>query len=317
MDKGKLREKIKEIFGYILVGITCGLYILSQLFIIEVKDKTIGQILGEGVVSFFIGITINRLFTLQGIENGRHTDEMSNTMKLYGTTVEKISKNINLLGDWCHKTNAKIYVQERTKILARAGLKYDECFLEDGTAKPYISNYEKKPIIKDKAKLKDKNTRMVEKIRIANIKRENREAKREDKFKRHCYWVAVKLKLTELHPSVLTSDGAKNNDPKYLGKTIDAYLRESFSKTFLLKVILTIVFGYYGVTIAKDFSWANLVWAGLQISIFLILGLFAMRKSFMFVTNDYRSRIIKKIDNLEEFDADIKIKGDIQNEFEK
>ncbi len=309
MDKN-IKEKLSEVFGYILVAITCGLYVLAQIFIISPTGKTIGQILGEGVVSFFIGITINRLFTIQGVQNGKQTTEMASTMALYGSTVEKISCNINKLGEWCHKTNHETYQRERTKILARAGLKYDECFHEDGTAKPFISKYENRPVIKNKELLKDKKSRIPELIRIRNLRRENKETKKEDNYKRKSYWQAVKLKLTELHPSDLTSEGVKNNDPNYLGKTINSYLTESSVKSIVLKIFLSIVFGYYGLSLADGFSWSNLIWAGLQIFIFLVLGFFAMRKSFMFVTNDYRSRIIKKIDNLEEFDADIKTKGE-------
>lgn len=309
----KLKEILRDCVGYIIVAVTCVLYVLTTLFVLEPKGKSFGQIIGDGILAFCMGVSINRLLSVQGVINAMKTDIVQKTMNLYGMVVEKINKFINKLGEWCHKKNAVTYKTQRTKILARAGLKYSDCFLDDGTALPITFTYIEKPIDKDKSKLKNKLTKRSEKIRIKCIKKENKCAKKDYKYKQKCYWKAVKLKLTELYANDLTSEGGKKDDPNNLGKTINEYMAESSIKDILAKIILAIVFGIYGFNIIKEFSWELLIWRGFQICTFLCFGLIKMRTTFMFVTNEYRGRIIKKIDNLEEFNADMNKNGNFIN----
>ncbi len=303
-DKDKAKEFLSNCFGYLIVGVTCILYILTTVFMLNPTGKTLGQIIGEGILAFFIGISINRLLSVQGILNGTKTEMVAKTMGLYALTVEKISNIINQLGGWCHKKNNITYQRQRIKILARAGLKYTDCFHEDGTAKEINLVYEEQPIIKNIEKLKNKLTRRNELNRIRTLKRENKDKKRDYDFKKKCYWQAVSLKLSELYPNDLTSEGGKKDDPNYLGKTINEYLTINSIKDIVAKIFLAIIFGVYGIKLIDSFSWVNLIWTGFQICTFLCFGLIKMRASYMFIINEYRGRIIKKIDNLEEFYAD-------------
>ncbi len=302
MRDGKVKEVINNSFGYIVVAITCILYVLTTVFVLDATGKTVDQIIGEGIIAFLMGISINYLLSIQGILNGMQTDDLQATMKLYASTVIKISPIINKLGEWCHRKNKLTYERQRTKLLARAGLRYSDCFEEDGTAKIFVFSYEKEPTCKQK--YSDKLSRQREKIRVKAVKRKNQEAKKDYNFKRKCYWQSVKLKLTELYPNDLTSEGGKKDDPNYYGQTIDEYILESNGKTIVAKVFLALIFGVYGFRLIENFSWINLIWTGFQICTFLCFGVIKMRMSYMFITNSYRGRIIKKIDNLEEFDAD-------------
>lgn len=309
----KAKEFLSNCFGYIIVGITCVLYILTAVFILDPTGKTLGQIMGEGILSFCMGVSINHLLGVQGILNGMKTELMDKTMSLYAKTVEKISAIINKLSDWCHNKNCITYERQRTKILARAGLKYKDCFDKEGTAQYLDITCEQVPINKDREKLKNKATRQGEKVRIKSLRQQNRESRKEYKYKKKCYWCAVKLKLSELHSNELTSEGGKKEDPNFLGHTINEYMKLSTFKDILAKICLAIVFGIYSIKLIDSFNWESLIWTGFQICTFLCFGLIKMRKSYMFITNDYRGRIIKKIDNLEEFDADNKntIQGEI------
>ena len=78
-------------------------------------------------------------------------------------------------------------------------------------------------------------------------------------------------------------------------------------KTWITKIFFAIILGVYGISLIKDFSWIELLWRAFQICLFSVFGLVKMRKSTMFITNDYRGRIIKKIDNLDEFYADLEL----------
>lgn len=310
----KAKELLKNFLGYIIIFIACALYILTELFVLGEKGKSVGQIIAEGFVAFFLGVGVDRMFSLQGITNGMRSDIVNSTMVLYGKAVEKINGYINRLGEWCFNKNAITYKRERTLILARAGLKYEECFDENGMAKPFVSTFEEKPLVIDKEKLKNKNERQLELIRIKEIKRHNKEGRADERYKRKCYNQAVKLHLSELHANELTSEGSKKGDPNYLGQTIGGYVKVDSFKSVSLKLLIAVLFGVYGVTLINEFSWVGLIWKTFQVCIFLILGFVKMNESTMFITNEYRGRIIKKIDNLEEFDADMKVSEKVEKE---
>ncbi len=306
-DKNKTKEILSNIFGYLLIVATCALYVLTAVFILNPTDKTFWQAIADGFLSLGIGITLDYLFRQQGIISGLKSESLTKTMILYGSTIEKINDYINKLGNWCVNKNCRTYKEQRTKILSRAGLRYQDCFYDDGTAKPYFADFEELPIIKNREKLKDKNTRKSEKIRIKSIKRKNKEAKKDAKYKNKCYWLAVKLKLTELYQNDLTSEGGKKEDPNNLGPTILGFVIDDSIKTWVVKILLAAFFGVYGITLIVDFSLFELLYRAFQICLFCVLGLVKLRKSKMFITNDYRGRIIKKINNLEEFYADLEL----------
>jgi hypothetical protein len=315
MRDNKAKDTLSKIFGYIVIFITCALYVLTAIFILNPTGKTIWQILADGVLVFCMGITLDGLFKNQGVINGLGDELMNRTMVLYGSTIEKINPHLNKLNDWCAEKNKKTYKEQRTKILSRAGLVYNDYFFEDGTAKTFDLKYEKIVIEKDKTASKK-----AEKTRIKALKVANKDNKKVYKYKKHCYWSAVKLKLFELYPNDLTSEGSKREDPNDLGQTITNYLAVDSVKTIITKLGFAIVFGLYGITLIKGFSWEELIYRAFQICLFCAFGLVKMRKTRMFITNDYRARIIKKINNLEEFDADIKKlppkeeKGVVENE---
>lgn len=311
-----IKIKVKEIFfnclGYIVVAVTCGLYVFTTLFVLTPTNKDIWQIIGEGILAFCLGISTHYLLGVQGVINAMKDEAVVNTMSLYSQTVVKISGKINKLGDWCHDKNVKTYERQRRKILARAGLRYEDCFDSNGIAKSITIISNEKPIIVNEEALKDKSKRKNEQFRINQLKKENRRHRKEYNLKCRCYQEAVSLKLSELYSSNLTSEGGKKDDPNYLGATIGEYLTKSSSKALIARALLAVVFGIYGVALIADFTWASLIWTGFQICVFLCLGIINMQMSYLFITGDYRGRIIKKIDNLEEFDADMKIVNEIK-----
>ena len=132
----KTKDFIKQNIGYIVVFLTCAVYIASAIAVIDETGKTIRSIIADGAISFFLGMFITRAFDLQGLISGDADERVRNTISLHGTTVEKISPYIDKLDDWCNEQNRIAYKSVRTKILARAGLKYNDCFDSDGSALP-------------------------------------------------------------------------------------------------------------------------------------------------------------------------------------
>lgn len=278
-----MNEKVRNVFrnsiGYISVALVCLVYIATAFITIGKTGKTVNQIIADGTTLFLLGTAINRLLDMQGLLNGERCEKVQQTMRLHGEIVGEIAPNIDRLDEWCELQNKHAIRTGRTRILAVAGMKYDDFFDDDGVAKMFVPNHA------------CKNDKYLWK---------------HEKLRRRCYQKAVKLKLTPLTASMLTSDGGRLQDPFYFGKTKTEYERKSSFVDMFSKIIVALLFGYYGFDLVKDFSYASLIWTALQVSILLILGVYKMYRSYNFMTDEYRSRIIKKIDHLQKFDNHIK-----------
>ncbi|MBQ8178312.1 MAG: hypothetical protein IJ033_03870 [Clostridia bacterium] len=273
--ENKAKEFFKNNAGYLVVALVSLVYISTAIIQMGKTGKTIGQILTDGAVTFFLGFCINRIFEAQGFMNGDRDEKVTATIKLHGEIVEKISPNIDKLDKWCSAQNLQNLKLQRTKVLAQEGMKYDDFFGEDGEAKGYVI---------DETKMKNSYQRSFEKKRL------------------RCYKKALRLKLTPIIANELTSEGGKQSDPFYLGKTKAQYEKKTSASNIISKVATACIFGYFGVELVSDFNVSDLVWTALQVCTFLITGVMNMYKAQMFVTDEYRGRVIKKIDILQKFD---------------
>lgn len=271
-------EKVKDFFfrnfGYFIVALVSGIYIATALFKIDETGKTVGQIIADGALVFFLGVFVARVMDLQGIITGDRDERVIKTIEVHGETVMKISPYIDKLDDWCKIKNEENLRVQRTRILATEGLKYDDYFNKDGSAKD---------IKADENKLNDKLLRKTEKRRIA------------------CFRKALHLKLTPLSAGELTSEGAKKQDPYNFGRTKEQYEKQVSIKDTVSKLCLALIFGYYTVKAIEEFSFVALLWNCLQVGLFLIMGAIKMIRSYIFITDEYRGRIVKKTNNLEMF----------------
>lgn len=271
----KARDFLKKNIGYIVVALVSAIYIATSVIAMGETGKTIGEIIADGAIVLFLGVFVNRIFDLQGMMNGDREDRVQATIRLHGEAVVRISPYLDRLDKWCEEKNREALKIQRTKILASEGMRYDDYFEEKGGAKPFIVNNER---------LKDKYLRGDELKRL------------------RCYRKALRLKLTPLTASGLTSEGVKKQDPYYLGRTKSQYERGATISDLVEKIVIACLFGYYGAELVQDFSYADLIWKLLQIGIFFITGVIKMYQSYMFVVDEYRSRIVKKIDNLQKFE---------------
>lgn len=271
----KAREFLKKNIGYMVVGLVSAIYIATSVITMGKTGKTFGEIVADGAIVLFLGMFINRIFDLQGMMNGDREVRVQETIRLHGEAVVRISPYLDRLDKWCEDKNDEALKMQRTKILASEGMRYDVYFDEKGGAKPFFVN---------KDRLKDKF------LRVDEIKR------------LRCFRKALRLKLTPLTASGLTSEGGKKQDPYYLGRTKSQYERGTTISDVITKVIIACLFGYYGAELVQDFSYADLIWKALQIGIFFITGVIKMYQSYMFVVDEYRGRIVKKIDNLQKFE---------------
>lgn len=278
-----MNEKIKDFFqrslGYFIVVLVAAAYICTAFIQIDETGKSVMRIVADGAIVFLLGFFINRSFDLQGIMDGEKNDRFQSSYTLHGETVVKISPHIDRLDEWCRIKNEENLKVQRTRILASEGLAYSNYFNDDGSAKD---------ITIDESKLKNKYTKRIERRRIA------------------CFNKALHLKLTPLTAGELTSEGTKAQDPYNFGRTKQEYEKQRGIYDIISKVVIAVIFGYYGVSLIQDFSYATLIWHCLQVAIFVLVGSINMLNSYLFITGEYRGRIVKKISQLEMFDNYVK-----------
>lgn len=269
----RTRDFIKNNAGYIAVAAVCAVYMATAFVTIGETGKTLGAIIAEGAVSFFLGTFITRLLDIQGLMLGEQDPKLIATHNEHSKIVVKISPNIDKLDEWCENMNAEALKISRVRILASAGMKYTEYFNETGEPKEFTFK-----------KCKSLSERVKELLRYIAYKK------------------ALKPRLTPLSSSALTSEGGRVEDINYLGMTKSEYETRTGVRDILSKLALAGIFGYYGVDMLTNFSAATLIWRALQVGIFLIMGTIKLYRSYRFIIDDYRNRLIKKTDHLQKFD---------------
>ncbi len=268
----KTRDFIRNNAGYIAVALICLAYVATAFVTIGETGKSVGAIIAEGAVSFFLGVFISRLLELQGIMLGERDDKMIATHNVHSKIVIKISPYIDRLDEWCNAQNAAALRYARTKILTSAGMKYSDYF-------------------KDDTPLGFKFTKC------------DNFAERTSQLLRYlAYKKALKPKLTPLSANALTSEGGKIDDINYLGMTKGEYEASTGLRDIVSKIAVAVIFGYYGVDMLANFSPATLIWRALQVGMFLVMGTIKLYRSYRFIVDDYRNRIVKKTDHLQKFD---------------
>ena len=276
MKKNSFTESFYKNAGYFVVVLISLVYVASSLINISKTGKSIYEIIGSGVLSLIVGTMINGVFRSIGIRRGDEDERTLSTNALHAKTVDEISPYIDKLDEFCEMENARVLREVRTRILAKEGMKYSDYFDSDGSlrdvegAVPYNKAMNKKGKIVLKAKKK-------------------------------AYFKALRVKLKPLVSSNLTSDGVSASDPFDFGKSKKEFTSQRNTSDVIVKVILAVIFGYFGVSLASEVNLASIIWNALQIVLYVTGGVIQMYNSYMWVVDDYRGSVIKKIDYLQKF----------------
>lgn len=273
-----MKKNFAEIFyknaGYVVVALISIVYIASSLILIEKTGKSVPEIIGTGVLSMIVGLLINGVFRSLGIRKGDENEKTISTNNLHAKMVDDISPYIDKLDEFCEHETKKALQNVRTKILAREGLKYSDHFDSDGVAK---------------------NVRYT--IKEGMPRAEAKAIKAKGKaFKR-----AIRAKIKPLLASNLTSDGVKADNPFDFGKSKKQFTSQKNASDAVIRVLMALIFGYFGVSLTSDINVASLIWNSLQIIMYVCGGVIQMYNSFSWVVDDYRQSVIKKIDILQKF----------------
>lgn len=262
MKRKTFGEAFYKNAGYVVVVLISLVYVASSLINISKSGKSIYEILGTGVLSLIVGIMINGVFRSIGIRRGDEDERTIATNQLHAQVVDEITPNIDRLDEFCERENKRALREIRTRILASEGMRYSDCFDEYGCALPVQIN---------------------------------------SKARKRAYKKALRVKIKPLVSSNLTSDGVRANDPFDFGASKKDYTSQRNASDALIKLIMAIIFGYFGVSLANEINVASIIWNGLQIILYVAGGVIQMYYSYMWVVDDYRQGIIKKIDYLQKF----------------
>ena len=270
----KLKDFLRNYVGYLTVALVSLIYIATAFITIKETQKTISRIIADGVMSFLMGILINRIFDTQGILNGEREEKVILTTKLHGEVVDRCTPYMDKLDSWCDIKNKNAMERARKYYLYARGIKYQTIFDDDGTILPMNV---------------PKGLGFIQSMLY--------------KYRR---WRALHLHITQISSGILIGDNGKIEDPFFMGRSKHEYMKNTTRKDVFSKLITAILFGYYGVSLIQNFDWSTLIWTILQVVIFIAMGVIKMQQSFIYVTDEYRGRIIKKIDILQLFEIEIK-----------
>lgn len=265
----RVKDFVADSMGYLAVAFVTVVYLATAVFVPGFVQKSVWTIVAEGATGFALGIVVGHNLKLQGIMKGSRDKRMLATRKLHGETVERIAPFINRLDGWCAMQNDDALKRERTRILAAAGLRYEDCFDIDGVAREV-----------DLSGLPEETVKMRKKALKA----------------------ARRTKMTPLSTATLTGDGGRSHDPFYFGETPEQYQRRTDMTDMASKIVMALIFGYFGVSMVEDFQFAELAWRALYVAILLALGSVKMVRAYLFVTDTYRGSVVQKINHLQSFE---------------
>ncbi len=276
----KWKDLLRNYVGYVAVFLISAFYVCMSFVEITETHKSVARILADGVVAFMVGVMINRVFETQGILNGERDGRVMSASRLHNEIVDRVIPQFDRLEAWCEQKNRETQVRVRRQYLSLCGERYEDYFDEDGLPKSFSSRPSR------------------------TLRGKAAEWKRRFRYNR-----AVTLPLTQLCAALLISDAGDARDPYYMGRSKREYVRQSSKADVVTKLLTAFLFGYYGVTLIHEFSAAALIWTLFQVGVFLAMGVLRMQSSQIYVTDEYRGRINKKIDVLQQFETDLKKEG--------
>lgn len=270
MEKNSFLESLYKNAGYYCVGLISLIYIAGSLILISKTGKSIYEIIGTGFISMVVGSLINGSLRSVGVRRGEENEKMIEAQKNHAEVLCQVSPHLDKLEEFCDIENKNAIKKIRIKILAAAGLKYNDCFDENGVCKELLLTQDRKN------------------------RRKNRKIMR-------AYRKAVNLKIKELTVDALTFEWGNTDNPFDFGKSKREFSKSKNATDIITRVIMAIIFGYFGVTLVSEINFATIIWNALQIVMYITSGVVGMYSTYMWIVDDYRQGILKKIEYLNRF----------------
>ena len=305
-----IKGTFQNYIGYASSVFLIGAYVAAAFFQLGKSEKSLYTILADGVTALLLGVAMARLLSLQGILKGKNSYEYLSTIGAHGKAVKDIIPFIGELDAWCERKTADMLRVLRTKILATRGLCYDDCF-ENGVAIGY-----RDPEIPSELLPLDEVQTKAEKIREIRKKKRLKEWEKEEKARKKCYKKAANTSITPLMGSILTGSYIKVEDPFNFGKSVAEYEAGNTRNGAIYRILSACIFGYFGVELVKSFTLEDLLYRAFQVAVAVTFGVIQLYRSYLFIVEDRRGYIVKKIDYLQMFYADCQKKQEAEKEDE-
>ena len=299
---GKIKDFIQRNVGMLGIVLLSLGYLATALITISETKKSVEQVIVDSVTFLLLGVLVTRLFSLQGIMNGERDVRVVRTVTLHGQMVERTEPYIDRLDAWCEVKNAQALRMQRTHVLLRNGMKYEDYFNEDGTAKKFEAQVFIEPAIPEPPPTLSGKERDEWRLReIGKIKRARELHERQEAARLQFYTAALRVSLTPLSACALTAEMVRREDPYYFGRSRREYERSSGRQDLILRIFAAVVFGFFSVDLIENFSAADLAWKVVQVAVAVTMGMVQMYQSYSYITDEYRGAIIQKIDHLQMF----------------
>lgn len=283
-----LKQKaINRIYSLVAVALA-GLYVLSAMFAFtEKKLDSVPAIAGSFIASLVLGQSIRNLLRIQGVQDGRRTKPVEDAEERHRRLASRLIRKVNEVETWCIRKNEENLLRQRERILASAGMQYEDYFDEDGRPRAVTFAYEK---VKGSWRFWERSG-VKSRAKIIN----EVERKKERAFRRAC-----RMRPTELSSALLIGS-TQTEDTYHLGRTERAYLTQELTSGLVATIGIAAGTTYFGIDLIKDFDFAKLTMMAGQVIIYLSMGFVAMRQAYSFATGEYKERVDKQSDLMELF----------------
>lgn len=261
-EGNKVKRWFKDNISIFAIAVICLVYVVYGFIHIKETGKTIVEIIAGGFISFIMGFLIKSLFNAQGVSNGENSNSFKKTKQFYGKRIDEIDNYLQYLPAYCEIKNAQLLKNAQTVVLREKNFKYNK----------FQSGYYFQPEVWNKLSKEDQT--------VLNK--------------------AKSVKLHYINDVMLLSDCQLTIDVgKDLSTNKNNYLKKSNMSAMVMMVASAILFGYFTPTAEVD--WSGAIWSLIQVAWFLGVGVTQYFKGYNFMTDKYRSIIIKKANFLKEF----------------
>lgn len=254
-------EKIAIFFKQnIMTGILvliCVAYIIRGMFTIDKSGQTIDEIIAGGVLSFIVSVSIKTLLRKKGLDNGFNSVEFKATQTAYGKQIEQITPYISDLDTFCNVENESRLRQKQIRYLTKNAISQD--LLND-------EKYNIRPSRKDE-----------------NYKRELQKYKVIKKARKQEVFLYTSKLLTNAYDS-------SSSEEKLLMSSTKTYQSSHTLTNIIVGIGCAILFGYYSLG-KNGIDWWGMVWAFLQIALYLVFGFIEYLNAFEYVSKTIREKI--------------------------
>lgn len=281
----KIRDFMAKYVGFAGVAIVCVVYMWSAFVDLEETGKSVRAIILDGSAAFVGGLCMQNLFLTLARVHGHRDTKVMEAEQAHAAAVKEVmeSGRMEALNEWCRDENIKNKKNQRIRILADAGLSYEQCFDEGGAPKDFAPS---RPPWRE---ILTRGPRMwLLSRRIAT--------KQAKAFHR-----TVFIKLTELSAGVLTGGGRRSNDPFYMGRDEGEYQRQKTIFGAISKLGTGLVFGYYCMDVLVNFSVSVLLGRIGETLWLLALGILTFVGAMMYMTGEFRERLLSMASHIKRF----------------